>query len=211
MATPALRFAVSVKGDLPGTLTRLEKPIARASTAAMREAGATLKAEARADIGAAGFSTKWQNALRVDTFPRTGTSIEAAAFLHHKISYSGIFEKGGTITGKPFLWLPLSKTPLMIGRFKLTPKRYAELVGPLAFVDRGGRPPLLVARQARTRGGGRHTLRSLARGAAGGKSVALFIGIPLAKLRKRFHIREIANAVAGRVRGLFFQHLNPEE
>jgi hypothetical protein len=48
-----------------------EEPIARAGTAAVGEAGDRIKVAARADIAAAGFSRKWQNALRV-TATRAG-------------------------------------------------------------------------------------------------------------------------------------------
>ena len=117
-----------------------EEPIARAATLAIREAGEEIKQDARAQIGAAGFSRRWQNALRVDHYPRGGeTSVNAAAHIWHRIPYARVFEEGATIGGSPFLWLPLSHAPQKIGRFRMTPKRYVDGVGPLQFVRRGGR------------------------------------------------------------------------
>ena len=72
-----------------------EEPIARAATAAVGEAGERIKAAARADIAAAGFSRKWQNALRVDHYPRgREVSVNAAAHVYQTVrkrSVAGLY------------------------------------------------------------------------------------------------------------------------
>lgn len=205
----SLKLAYSyVTGQFAAAVADMQRPIARASSAAIKDAGARLKAEARADIGAAGFSSKWQNALRVDTFPKgSRPSIDAAAFLHHKIPYAAIFETGGTIRGKPFLWLPLKNVPKRIGRQRMTPALYREKVGPLRLVTRGGGPPLLVADQAKTRSKKTTlSISSLRRGAAGGpgtRAVPLFIGIRSVTEKKKFHIAAIAAKVRNDLPALY--------
>src|SRR6185369_14975452 len=83
------------------------KDLATAATTAVAEAGAQALKNGRASIAAAGFSRKWQNALRLDVFPKGGVSVNAAAVLRHTIPYAGIFETGGTIEGP--LWLPIDR------------------------------------------------------------------------------------------------------
>ena len=79
-----------------------EEPIARAATRAIEEAGGEIKQDARAQIGAAGFSRRWQNALRVDHYPRGGeTSVNAAAHIWHRIPYAGVFEEGAVLSRSP--------------------------------------------------------------------------------------------------------------
>jgi hypothetical protein len=63
-----LRFTLSdIAKRFVDTITReIQRPIAKAATAAIREAGEIAKRDGRASIAAAGFSRKWQNALRVN-------------------------------------------------------------------------------------------------------------------------------------------------
>jgi hypothetical protein len=108
---------------------------AKAATAAIREAGEIAKRDGRASIAAAGFSRKWQNALRVNFYPPQGDSMRPAAFIFHKIRYAGVFEEGVVIGGQPLLWLPLPNVPLRRGQ-PMTPSQYARSIGPLVSVQR---------------------------------------------------------------------------
>ena len=196
-----------------------EEPIARAATAAITEAGNEIKADARAQIGAAGFSRRWQNALRVDHYPKgSQVSIEAAAHIYHRIHYAWVFDEGASIHGSPFLWIPLSHAPQKIGRFRMTPRRYP---GPLQFVRRPGRPPLLVAQlglsRAKAKTGGKITLAAAKKGLAGGgrnrviRNVPMFVGISTVRMQKRFRITEIIGRAANRLGGLYFRHLKVDD
>ncbi len=94
----------ATKGEFDEAMREMQRPMAEAATSAMQEAADNIKSEGRAKIASAGFSKKWQNALRVDAFPRRGkVSINAAAFAFHKIPYADVFEEGATIRGKPRL------------------------------------------------------------------------------------------------------------
>ena len=195
------------------------EPIARAATAAIVEAAGEIKADARAQIASAGFSRKWQNALRVDQYPKGGeTSINAAAHIWHRIHYAGVFEEGASILGSPFLWLPLSHAPQKIGRFRMTPRRYP---GPLQFVRRPGKPPLLVAQlglsRAKARNPGKVSLAAAKKGTAGGgrnrviRSIPMFVGISAVTIRKRFRITQIISRAAGRLGEIYFRHLKVDD
>ncbi|RVD14310.1 hypothetical protein EN749_20220 [Mesorhizobium sp. M7A.F.Ca.ET.027.02.1.1] len=210
------RFRYQKKdGEFAGAMASIKDPIAFAGTAAITEAGDIVKREGRADIAAAGFSRKWQNALRVNVYPRRRTSINAAALIFHKIQYAGVFDEGAIISGKPKLWLPLKDTPKRAGRSKMTPALYIKTIGPLISIERPGKPPLLAGRIATNRRSGQAgkvTLSALRRGGKGAPSVLvpLFIGIDRVSIRDRFSIREITERAAARLAELYLKHLNPD-
>ena len=104
-----------------------------------------MKAEGRADIAAAGLGAGFVKALRVDIYPQGRNSLNATAHIYHKIPYAGVFEEGAIIRGQPRLWLALPSTPKRYGRKPMTPELFAKSIGPLSFVKRPGKRPLLVA------------------------------------------------------------------
>lgn len=177
----------------------LIEPVAKAGTAAIDLVGRDIKTEGRANIAGAGFSKRWQNALRVNRYPRRGVSSSAALWIYHKIPYAEVFESGATIHGKPLLWIPLSTAPKRIGRMKMTPKNYIANVGPLVSINNPGKPPLLAAPYSgRVRK--RTTLAGLKRGAGqGGGLVPVFVGISTISIQKRFALRSIFRSAAGKL------------
>lgn len=199
-------------GEFAAAMAAIKDPIAFAGTAAISEAGDIVKREGRADIAAAGFSKRWQNALRVNVYPRRKYSIDAAALIFHNIRYAGVFEEGATISGRPKLWLPLPTAPKRAGRQKMTPALYIRSIGPLISIERPGKPPLLAGRIATNRRGsktGKVSLSALKRGGAGAPStlVPLFIGIDRVNIRDRFSIRQITERAAARLGALYLKHL----
>lgn len=210
------RFGYSYRKDeFAKAMASIKDPIAFAGTAAITEAGDIVKREGRQDIAAAGFSRRWQNALRVNVYPRRKLSMNAAALIFHNIQYAGVFEEGATITGKPRLWLPLPSAPKRVGRQKMTPALYIKSIGPLVTIERPGKPPLLAGKIATKRRGsktGKVSLSALKRGGAGAPStlVPLFVGIDRVNIRDRFSIREIAGRAAARLGDLYLKHLNPD-
>lgn len=209
------RFRYEKKdGEFALAMAAKKDPIAFAGTAAITEAGDIVKREGRQDIAAAGFSKRWQNALRVNVYPRRKLSMSAAALIFHNIRYAGVFEEGATISGKPRLWLPLKDTPKRAGRQKMTPALYIKTIGPLISIERPGKPPLLAGKIATNRRGsktGKVSLSALKRGGAGAAStlVPLFIGIERVSIRDRFSIRQITERAAARLGSLYLKHLNP--
>jgi Family of unknown function (DUF6441) len=83
-----------------------EQSIARAATAAMRQVGQVAKEAARASIASGGLGDRMQNALREQTYPKSGTSLSPAASLWDNSRAALSFEEGLTISGAPLLWLP---------------------------------------------------------------------------------------------------------
>ena len=208
------------KGAFLAAFMAAEEPVATAATRAIEDAADEAKAKGRGSIAAAGFSRKWQNALRADVYPRgRETSINAAAHVYHKIHYSAVFEEGARISGSPYLWLALPHVAQKIGRFQVTPERYPE---PLQFIRRPGKPPLLAARigmsRAAARRGGPSKLTTgiIRKGAkAGGKrrvvrSVPVFVGISTVRIRRRFNIARVVRDAGGRLPALYLKHFRDE-
>lgn len=222
----------SKSGQAAAAMAAHRVGVAAAATGAVKDVADQVKARARSRIAAAGFSKRWQNAMRVDVYPKGGrTSIDAAMFAHHDIAYAGVFEKGATIKGSPLLWLPLPSAPKKVGGRRLTAGNYQELIGsPLFVIARPGRPPLLAANvngkagegdkavtPGQLRRGARAARRQDAKIGFGGKigrapvrALPLFIGVPRVKLRARFGLsdifaaapRQLASAFARRIERL---------
>lgn len=207
------------KGQFAKAMAELLRPVAEAATAAIVEAKDRGKVEARAEIARAGFSERFQNAFRADAFPGGGrVSINAAALFYQKVPYAEVFESGATIRGKPRLWIPLDGTPKKIGAERMTAKRFAQRIGPLTFIDRGGRPPLLAARARLSRAQAgkakpKVSLAALRRGARGTatgrtvlRTVPLFVGARSIEVPKKFSVLKIVDRWAGRLPALYVKH-----
>src|SRR5204863_9920903 len=115
----------------------------KAATAAVKEADSIVKKEAATALSSAGFSIRSSRAMRSVITPKTGDSINVSTDFFLRPAFLNIFETGGTIQGKPLLWLPLDTVPLGANGKRLTPKQYIERIGPLHSA-RGAKTPLLV-------------------------------------------------------------------
>jgi len=193
------------KGQFKQAIADIQQPIASAATRAMIQTADLAKAAGRASIAAAGFSSKWQNALRANVFPREKESISVAAQIYHKIPYSEIFETGGTIAGSPLLWLPIeANLPIQSGGRRWTPKDFAAKVGPLRMITRPGKPPLLIAQVAARKG-------KRVRGAfvkQQTKSLPVFVGVPLVSIGKKFDVTAAVRGAAERFPALYQQNMD---
>jgi hypothetical protein len=219
-------------GEFAEALKAMEKPIASAATAAIRDMGQQMKREGRAVIAAAGFSVKWQNAYQLTYYPNKGKkeSIGASAFAWHEIKYSAIYQRGGKISGSPLLWLPLKGLPERINGKRTTPAIYEAAVGKLiAMHVRPGRAPLLGG-YVRGHVGARLTLSRLRTGEAlgrlnrvgflrsrfgrlrGGRGlglqlVPLFVGIRAVNIKKRFDLRPLLERAKAGLPAAYLKHL----
>lgn len=180
--------------------------MAAAAQGAIAEAGNIVKGQGRADIAAAGLGAGFVKALRVDIYPKGRNSLNATAHVYHKIPYAGVFEEGATIRGRPRLWIALPSTPQRYGRKPMTPGLFRKSIGPLSFVKRPGKRPLLVAKAKK---GKNMTKVSLARFRSGGRgegpfvSVPVFVGVDSASIRKRLNITGIVRAARDRLPQLY--------
>ena len=104
---------IKVTVDQPAWLKMIrdkERPVATAAVEALQEAAAGAVVEGRSDIAAAGhFGPRWQLGLQFamqDAQAGGEPSLQAKAIIFHRYGIAGIFEYGGTIEGKPLLWIP---------------------------------------------------------------------------------------------------------
>lgn len=216
----AFGFKVSdVKGDFALASTAIGKKIAIAATLAVRDAAETAKKEGRANIAAAGFSSKWQNALQDRFYPSGNkSSIDAAAVVYHKIPYSGVFETGAVIHGNPVLWLPLPNAPVRSGGRRLTPALYIRQFGSLISINRPGKPPLLAGlvpeisaqRQIVKLGKPNRRSKKFASRAARLVRVPMFVGIAAVDIKKKFDIVAIVKRAASRLGEFYLRHIETD-
>lgn len=203
-----------LSGSFSDRMRELEDPIAVTATATMDEVVGIVKSSGRQDIAEAGFSKRWQNALRVDRYPRKGrVSMEPAAFIYHNIQYAGVFEEGARILGNPLLWLPLSGTPARIGRNMTTPTRLASLLPErnLVSIESRNGTPLLGAtiRLSRSQANKpipKVSVAALKRGREGSgvlRTIPLFFGVKATSIGRKFSIREICAAAQRRIPALY--------
>lgn len=214
MASLSFNVAI-VKGEFEKAMAETIKPIAEAGTAALRDMSEIGKRDGRQAIAGAGFSKKWQNALRADVFPKRGASEGAAANFYHAIPYAGVFEEGAVIRGKPRLWVPLSTTPKISARKRLTPQSFTQAFGPL-FALQNSRKPILAAKLAVSKSAAKRgppykpTKAGLRKGAADQgivRAVPVFVGVDTVNIRKRFELqRSFANA-ADQLPALYLKNL----
>lgn len=216
----------AVRGEFKKELMALQKPIARASTATVKEVGDTVvKPGMRAAIARAGFSTKWQNAARVNYYPKSGTSINAMMWAYHKIGYAGVFEDGAKIAGDPLLWIPIAGTaPARIGTHKTTPANYEKFIGPLHSIRVAGKPPMLAAYML-GKSGSKVTMSKLRRGSALSRlgvrrrrsaqgsqltSVPIFIGVRAIHVHARFNLKAVWKRGQARLAPVYLKNIARE-
>ena len=215
----SLRLTLSaVAGGFLRAMTEGERPIAKAATNAVRDAAELAKSGGRTSIAAAGFSRKWQNALRANVYPRGRDSMRAAALIYHKVPYAEVFEHGAVIHGKPLLWLPLPNAPFGAGGRRIPPSKFRQQIGtPLYTIRQPGKPPMLGAnvRMTKARSGKALSLAALRRGRnPGGRGtvqlVPLYVGIDAVTLKKRFAILDAVRQAAARLPDLYLKHFRDD-
>jgi hypothetical protein len=187
-----MRFLFS-GGSVEQAFRDHEKPMARAAVAALQEVADDAVKRGRENIAAAGFSARWQRALQDRLFPSGAPSLEARASIFDAMPFAGIFEEGGTISGKPLLWLPIDDNLPRAGiSGRWTPSRYVRDVGPLVSVNRPGKPPMLFARS----------------GQAGASLKPLFVGVSSVNIRKHFDLYRIFSEAASHLGEAYLRHLD---
>lgn len=200
-----------------------QKPLAKALTMAAREGARMLQAETRAAIIAGGLGPRFARQFKAFGFPRRQFSMSPAVRGWHARAWKGsrigryanIFARGGTIRGKPLLWVPLPTAPKRIGGMPPTPKLYFDNIGPLVRLH-GTRRPILAGRSAREIRGRRATVAQLQTGqrrlAAGRKTaiVPMFVGVPSVKIPRRVNMDVIFARVQAALPALFRQQMEAQ-
>lgn len=223
MADLRLVFAAAT-GQFESFVEDARQKMADASMGAIRDAANFIKTKGRENIASAGFSKRWQNAFRVNVYPDKGRrgSIHPALVAWHKIPYAGIFERGGTISGSPLLWLPLPNVPKSINGKHMSPANFIRFVGPLHSIKNARGAPLLGGYiQLGVRGGGigKITVAALKKGAAAVKShrtgapsprgvisVPLFFGLNKVQMNRRFDLYRIFEQANAQLPTFYLNH-----
>lgn len=208
-----MRFTLQTS-DIARDLAGTENDIARSVTAAMRQVTEGLKSDLRADVVDSGLGQRLANTWRGKTFPESGASIEAAAFVWSKApNIVDAFDRGVTIRSRDGFWLAIptpaaGKTGLTAtgARKRITPGGFERRTGMrLRFVYRRARPSLLVADEARmTRRG--LAAKSRSKSGRGQVTAIIFLLVPQVTLRKRLDVEATATRWSARVPGLIASH-----
>lgn len=204
-----LKYEGPPRGKWAAGIKSAEQPIARAITTTFREAAKEIEAKGRAEIAGKRFSRRWQAGFTVRVTPRQ-FSLQPVITGRHRIGFANIFERGGTIRGKPLLWLPLPTAPKKIGGKRTSAGLYVRAVGPLVSINRPGKPPLLAGQAARRTG--RTSLASLRTGArrsaAGRRTVLvpLFVGIRQAQIGRRLNVSPIYDRVRDQLGEMYLRN-----
>jgi hypothetical protein len=206
-----------------------EKIMAKAATQAMRDVGKLAVKNGRAVMAGAGFSTEFQRMLRVINKPASGYVLNPSEYIHSLVNYADVFEKGKTITGSPFLWLPLPNVPPnpgsgvmfggIVGRAHMTPSQYVRKVGPLYTMRRPGHLPMLGARLET--GFSKPTLKKLRRTQARrvtlGESrrsfrlVPMFVAVTSVSIPQKFDLKSAFQDAFDQLDEFYAKRLEPYE
>jgi Family of unknown function (DUF6441) len=203
------RVQASVVGDLERELVAEAKGAERAVTAAIRLAGAGVKAGWRAQIAGAGLGERLGRTIRDQYYPKGGTSISAAALVYSRASHIvGAHDQGATIRSKDGFWLSIPTEAAGKGARggRITPGEWERRTGiRLRFVYRRGRPSLLVADQARinTRGLAKQSRSKAGRGQV---SAVIFLLVPQVRLTKRLDLDAVTQEWRDRLPALVVQN-----
>lgn len=174
----------------------IEKSMAHAMTATVRETAREVRDGVRQAIAGAGFGPHWQNSIRSLMLTK-GDVLNPAGWVHSTINFADVFETGKHIVGNPLLWLPLPAVPRWPGdpSRQMSPRKFIQVVGPLFTIRRPGKTPLLgtMVNTAATPRRGRHLTKTMlgrfGRSPSAGTTrvmVPLFVGVPAIEIEKRF-------------------------
>ncbi len=172
----------------------------KAVSAAMREAGTSLKSAWRGQITGAGLGQRLANSIRLASFPKSGESLNAAALVWSNAPVIvSAHDKGPLIRSKDGFWLaiPTEAAGKSTRGGRITPGEWERRTGlRLRFIYRRRGPSLLVA-EGRLNSKGR-TVASKSKSGRGLATVPIFLLVPQVRLRKRLDLaRDAKQAIDG--------------
>jgi len=199
-----MRLKIELKPDIVALMQAEIAAGEKAVSAAMREAGTSLKSAWRGQITGAGLGTRLGNSIRLASFPKSGDSLNAAALVWSKAPVIiGAHDTGPLIRSKDGFWLaiptPAAGKSAKGGR--ITPGEWESRTGlRLRFIYRRRGPSLLVA-EGRLNSKGR-AVASKSKTGRGVATVPIFLLVPQVKLRKRLDLARDAERAVDGVPGL---------
>ena len=134
-----MRIIITNPGPtVQSNMGRLQERMAKAIETAANMIASMIEEAGRANIAAAGrFGSRWTEGFHALVEPLGTLGRMITSF--HDIPYADIFETGGTIQGKPLLWLGISGTDAE----GVAPKDYS---GQLFSIKHPNGHPLLMSR-----------------------------------------------------------------
>lgn len=205
-----MQFSVEAKPDLLRLMDEEVERGERAVTRAVRSESNTLKGMWRQDIINTGLGRRLAFTIRNAMFPTAKDSLNAATVIYSKAPHIvGAHQEGALIraSNAAFLAIPLAAAGKIPNK-RMTPALWEQRHGiPLRYVHRFGKPPLLVADDARLTGGKRSPGVARRKGGrrrkdgilTGALTVPIFVLVPQVKLKKRLNLFSLAEQAAGRL------------
>lgn len=175
----------------------------KAVSAALREAGSSVKTAWRGQIAQAGLGQRLGRTIRSEAYPKGQPSLNAAALVWSNAPVIvGAHDAGPLIRSKSGLWLaiPTAAAGKSVRGGRITPAEWERRRGlPLRFIYRARGPSLLVAEgRLNSRGLG---VASRAKSGRGRTTVPIFLLVRQVKLAKRLDLAKAAEVAVGRIPG----------
>lgn len=202
-----MRILLALTGSLKQHMNAEIKAGKIATAAAIKAAVDEAKNDLRQQTRSAGLGNRLAMAWRGEVYPKGKPSLRAAGLVFTKApKLIDGFAHGTVIRSRNGFWMaiPTEAAPKKgVGGKRISPSTFPEHVyGPLRFVQRTGKPALLVVDNQRARKGKRGGFtRASARAQARGEvaTVAMFILVPQVRLKKRLSLDETAARVQNRL------------
>jgi hypothetical protein len=192
-----MKLKLDVTPDLVAMMAAEIRAGERAVSAAMREAGNSLKTAWRAQITGAGLGARLARTIRAEQFPKGKPSLNAAALVWSKAPVIiNAHDTGPLIRSRNGFWLaiPTEAGGRGFRGGRITPGEWERRRGMrLRFVYRRTGPSLLVA-EGRLNTKGR-AVASRSKTGRGVTTVPIFLLVPQVKLPKRLDLARDAERV----------------
>jgi hypothetical protein len=199
-----MRLKLEITPDLAAMMAAEIAAGERAVTAAVREAGTSLKTGWRGQITGAGLGQRLANTIRSEQFPKGKPSLNAAALVWSKAPVIiSAHDTGPLIRSRNGFWLsiPTEAAGKSLRGGRISPREWERRTGlRLRFVYRRIGPSLLVA-EARLSTRGR-AVASRSRTGRGVATVPVFLLVPQVKLPRRLDLAREAERAHDAVPGL---------
>lgn len=199
-----MRLRVTFNPDIAALMQAEIAAGEKAVSAAMREAGGSLKSAWRTQITGAGLGKRLGNSIRLATFPRTSSSLNAAALVWSKAPVIiGAHDTGPLNRSRDGFWLaiPTAAAGKSTRGGRITPGEWERRTGlRLRFIYRRRGPSLLVV-EGRLKSKGR-AVANRSKTGRGVATVPIFLLVPQVKLRKRLDLARDAERAVDSVPGL---------
>lgn len=216
-----MKLDVTIDGDLGLMMKGQIRAGERAVSAAMRDAGGTLKGQWRAQVARAGLGQRLANSVRLETYPKGRPSLKAAAMVFSKApKILAVNETGAVIRahGADWLAIPLPAAGSAGRGGKMTTAKWQQKNGRvLRFVYLQRRVALLV--DDGTKAPGNVMVRRKVKGGYvlseprtfKNRVVPMFILVPQVSLKKRLNLYKAGEAVGNLIPGLIVANWRGDE